>query len=250
MKNVKKLICILITAALAVCFAFTLVACNNAKPVDMTDADFDSLAAFSDDTLNPESRSYRVVITTVTETQDGTVTEEKTISVYTNGTNDRTVTIDTVLTKADGSVTTTYYLAGSDGGRKVEAEARYENGASTPSYSNYNRNASIVMSDVINNSGALAADQTIKNVRNFEIISAKVTKHSDSDLDYEISYSTDDSGTANASISVNVDGGVISSATLKSGNVTTTYVFTLDLGEKEPGNQKAWYDKHPETEAN
>lgn len=245
MKNVKKLICILITAALAVCFAFTLVACNNAKPVDMTDADFNSLAAFSYDTLNPASRSYRVVITTVTETQDGTVTEEKTVSVYTNGGKERTVTIDTVLTKADGSVTTTYYLAGDDGSM-LEAEAVYE--GDTLVSSTYERNVDgLAISGVLDKSGALQADKDIRNVRNFEIISAKVTKHSDSDLDYEISYSTDDSGTANASMNVNVDGGVISSATLKKGNVTSTYVFTFDLGEKAPETRSKWFEKHPET---
>ena len=108
----KKAICITIIAALVVCFAFALVACNKeVRAVDMTDADFTELRGYMDSSTSAH-KSFGAEITVVTEVEGGTETEEKSVGIYTNGTNDSTVVIDSTVTEADGTVNREYAMAG------------------------------------------------------------------------------------------------------------------------------------------
>ena len=246
MKHLKKAVCILIAAALVVCFAFALVACNNnAKPETMTDADFEALYSFANATSN--SQSYRNVTTFVTHTADGDVTEQETCGIYTNNTS-RTITIDTVLTAADGTVTKTYYIYGLYQGRTVEAEAEFVGDAELPSSSTYSNTSSLAESQVIAKSSALRAVNDIINLKNYDIISATVINYGDGKYDYEISYGTDDSGQANASIVAHVENEKLISATVTQGDVSYTATYEFNVGSKTVPSKPDWFKQYPAPE--
>ncbi len=250
MKNFKKLICILITAALAVTFAFALVACNkDPKPTEMTQADFDELEGYRLATM--DYVSCRFVVTTVTTTDTGTVTEEKTVGFYYNSADrDRTLTIDTVLTDEAGNVTRTYYLAGNpSGSTMIEAEAVYEGDSTTPVSSEYNRSArDLVISRVFETSGAQDAVNEILNAKNdYDVASAQVTKRGDNDKDYTIKYEDAESGKS-MTISTIVRNGMFASVTVTKGNVTYTTTYEHTDERLSPATYAAWFETHPAPE--
>lgn len=245
MRHLKKAVCILIAAALVVCFAFALVACNNAKPETMTDADFEALYSFANATSN--SQSYRNVTTFVTHTADGDVTEQETCGIYTNNTS-RTITIDTVLIAADGTVTKTYYIYGLYQGRTVEAEAEFVGDAELPSSSTYSNTSSSAESQVIAKSSALRAVNDIINLKNYDIISATVINYGDGKYDYEISYGTNDSGQANASIVAHVENEKLISATVTQGDVSYTATYEFNVGSKTVPSKPDWFKQYPAPE--
>lgn len=233
MRHLKKAVCILIAAALVVCFAFALVACNNnAKPETMTDADFAALKAYAAAVGGEASSSFRGTITTENET--------KVVSIYSNS-----VTIDTTHTDADGKVTRTYYLWGVDGSdRTIEAQAVYEGDATLATSNDYKRNSDAKKSDVTANSGISNATDTIGSLLGY--ISGTVTKHSDSKLDYEISYSTDDSGKANATIVAHVENGMLASVTVTEDGVSYTTTYEYEIGSMQVPTQAQWKEElHP-----
>lgn len=233
MRHLKKAVCILIAAALVVCFAFALVACNNnAKPETMTDADFEALKAYAAAVGGEASSSFRGTITTENET--------KVVSIYSNS-----VTIDTTHTDADGKVTRTYYLWGVDGSdRTIEAQAVYEGDATLATSNDYKRNSDTKKSDVTANSGISNATDTIGSLLGY--ISGTVTKHSDSKLDYEISYCTDDSGKANANIVAHVENGMLASVTVTKDGVSYTTTYEYEIGSMQVPTQAQWKEElHP-----
>ena len=232
MRHLKKAVCILIAAALVVCFAFALVACNNAKPETMTDADFAALKAYAAAVGGEASSSFRGTITTENET--------KVVSIYSNS-----VTIDTTHTDADGKVTRTYYLWGVDGSdRTIEAQAVYEGDATLATSNDYKRNSDVKKSDVTANSGISNATDTISSLLGY--ISGTVTKHSDSKLDYEISYCTDDSGKANANIVAHVENGMLASVTVTKDGVSYTTTYEYEIGSMQVPTQAQWKEElHP-----
>lgn len=247
MKNFKKLICILITAALAVTFAFALVACNkDPKPTEMTQADFDELEGYRLATM--DYSTYRTDITTETTTDDGVQVEEKSVGFYYNSLGGHTITIDTVLKDESGkTVSRTYYLASdSSTQKKTEAEAVYEGDSTTPTSSEFNESASdVTIGEILPASGAHDAVNEILNAKpdKVDIVSAKVTKYSDDHKAYVIEY-TDDGDTEKTTISVTVKGGTFSSVTVTSGNVsyTTTYEFNIGILSM---TEAEWYAQHP-----
>ena len=209
------------------------VACNNnAKPETMTDADFEALNKYVE--AAKQSEAFRGTITSENETKVVSITEN-------------CVTVDTTHTDADGNVTRTYYLRGNiSSTTKVEAEAVYEGDATIPTTNNYKSNSSTALSTVTLESGVMNALDAVTNYQKYDISSAEVTKHSDTDIDYNITFS-DDSGKTIASILVYVDGGAISSVTVTENGRTYTTSYEYGIGAIEiPATKAAWTAIHPE----
>lgn len=242
----KKAICITIIAALVVCFAFALVACNKeVRAVDMTDADFTELRGYMD-TSTSAHKSFGAEITVVTEVEGGTETEEKSVGIYTNGTNDSTVVIDSTVTAADGTVNREYAMAGVISYTQY-AVASFENGELVASnfYEKEINGKEIKISNVVNESGCFTAVETLrKALDNYDHTSATVKKIADGDRDYVIAFE-DDATAATATISVTVRGGTITEIKITTEGMTSTTAYTYDLGSLKPLSLTDWYQEYP-----
>ena len=242
----KKAICITIIAALVVCFAFALVACNKeVRAVDMTDADFTELRGYMDSSTSAH-KSFGAEITVVTEVEGGTETEEKSVGIYTNKGKDSTVIIDSTVTAADGTVNREYIMAGVIGSPQY-AVASFVNGELVASSFDTNEidGKEIKISNVVNESGCFTAVETLrKALDNYDHTSATVKKIADGDRDYVISFE-DDAPASTATISVTVRGGNITEIKITTEGMTSTTAYTYDLGSLKPLSLTDWYQKYP-----
>lgn len=243
----KKAICIAITAALVVAFSFALVACNdNGGPTtaDITDNDIIQLRAVL--SVSSGYSSYGRDITKTSGTGDNQVTEHTVVSVYTNGSRQNTVDIETEVS-ANGTVTTTYIHAGMNSAEElVYASAVYEDGVlvSTPVY-NHGSEGTKNIGIVIGESGALEALNNLLNIigeTSYFTISGTVTSYDNGSTVYTINYNDEtNSGTA----TVTVSGGVITQIVFAANGETFTTGYTYDLGRKGTLSESEWNELHP-----
>lgn len=99
----KKILSILLVAALVVCFAFTLVACNKNKDTTesftLTEDELKTTLSTLQNDLSSNVSTFRTVITTKSTTDEGTATQNK--DVY--SVKDTGIWWDNTATNPDGS---------------------------------------------------------------------------------------------------------------------------------------------------
>lgn len=238
----KKAICILLTAALVVGFAFILVACNKdtTETFEMTDDNMSELRTLVSDCRTAES--FRTVISKETKVSGGTEKVNSTVTVYSNN----IVEYEIVTTAADGSVTKEYVMANTSS----YAYARYTGDNATPDQSSYDSNPP-AFSEILSDSGCSEAVTKVTNIirsgSSYIITQKTGTRYLNKGnllrTVYTIGFDNEagDVGTAY----VTVTDGVITRIEITSDSGKTAVDYSYDCGQANMLKSAEWYLKHP-----
>lgn len=249
----KKILSILLVATLVVCFAFTLVACNNKKDTTetftLTEDQFVQTIGELQSDLSSNVSSFRTVITTKSTTDEGVVTQNK--DVY--SIKDTGFWWDNTATNPDGSSKRTLNV--NSGGNHYYAE--FLNGSETSSttttYASTNSEYKSI-SALRKESGCLEAVEFLSNISNYSLKDIKGTnyKHEGNVVKtvYSCSYNDGDleslSSSNNGTLSVTVENNKITEISYKTPNYenTTKYVYEFETPDF-PENAYEWWMRYP-----
>lgn len=242
----KKAICVILTAALVVGFAFVLVACNktSTETFEMSEDNMAELRNIVSECRT--SQSFRTVISSETTTSDGTVKVNGTVTVYSKS----AIEYEKVTTAADGSITKEY-VAAQDISNMTYARAFYEGDSATPSESTYETKSSVTMSSVTSASGCSEAVTKVTNIiragSSYVITQQTGTRYLDDGnllyTVYTIGYDNEagDAGTAY----VTVTDGAVSKIEIVSSSSRQTVEYTYGYDDYKLPTKTEWFEKHP-----
>lgn len=249
----KKILSILLVAALVVCFAFTLVACNKNKDTTesftLTEDELKTTLSTLQNDLSSNVSTFRTVITTKSTTDEGTATQNK--DVY--SIKDTGIWWDNTATNPDGSSKRTlnvntgseHYYAEFLNGSEISAKTAY--------YTSFNQEYKSI-SALRKESGCLEAVEFLSNISNYSLKDIKGTnyKHEGNIVKtvYSCSYNDGDleslSSSNNGTLSVTVENNKITEISYKTANYenTTKYVYEFENPDF-PKNAIDWFDRYP-----
>lgn len=249
----KKILSILLVAALVVCFAFTLVACNKNKDTTesftLTEDELKTTLSTLQNDLSSNVSTFRTVITTKSTTDEGTATQNK--DVY--SVKDTGIWWDNTATNPDGSSKRTLNV--NTGSEHYYAE--FLNGSETSSntvYYNSSNEKYKSISALRKESGCLEAVEFLSNISNYSLKDIKGTnyKHEGNIVKtvYSCSYNDGDleslSSSNNGTLSVTVENNKITEIYYKTANYenTTKYVYEFENPDF-PNDVMEWFDRYP-----
>lgn len=253
----KKILSILLVAALVVCFAFTLVACNKNKDTTesftLTEDELKTTLSTLQNDLSFNVSTFRTVITTKSTTDEGTATQNK--DVY--SIKDTGIWWDNTATNPDGSSIRTLNV--NTGSEHYSAE--FLNGSEisvkTAYYTSFNqeyRSISALRTD----SGCLEAANFLSNIsddkayydlkdiagthykHNGNIVKTIYTcTYNDGNLEADAEY-----GTLRVTVENNKITEIYYTKTRENYENTTKYVYEFENPDF-PKNAIDWFDRYP-----
>lgn len=249
----KKILSILLVAALVVCFAFTLVACNKNKDTTesftLTEDELKTTLSTLQNDLSSNVSTFRTVITTKSTTDEGTATQNK--DVY--SIKDTGIWWDNTATNPDGSSKRTLNVNTGSNHFYAEFLNGSEISAKTAYYNSYNPEYRSI-SALRKESGCLEAVEFLSNISNYSLTDIKGTnyKHEGNIVKtvYSCSYNDGDleslSSSNNGTLSVTVENNKITEISYKTANYenTTKYVYEFENPDF-PKDAIDWFDRYP-----
>lgn len=249
----KKILSILLVAALVVCFAFTLVACNKNKDTTesftLTEDELKTTLSTLQNDLSSNVSTFRTVITTKSTTDEGTATQNK--DVY--SIKDTGIWWDNTATNPDGSSKRTLNVNTGSNHFYAEFLNGSEISAKTAYYTSFNPEYRSI-SALRKESGCLEAVEFLSNISNYSLTDIKGTnyKHEGNIVKtvYSCSYNDGDleslSSSNNGTLSVTVENNKITEISYKTANYenTTKYVYEFENPDF-PKDAIDWFDRYP-----
>lgn len=249
----KKILSILLVAALVVCFAFTLVACNKNKDTTesftLTEDELKTTLSTLQNDLSSNVTTFRTVITTKSTTDEGTATQNK--DVY--SVKDTGIWWDNTATNPDGSSKRTLNVNTGSNHFYAEFLNGSEISAKTAYYTSFNQEYRSI-SALRKESGCLEAVEFLSDISNYSLKDIKGTnyKHEGNIVKtvYSCSYNDGDleslSSSNNGTLSVTVENNKITEIYYKTANYenTTKYVYEFENPDF-PNDVMEWFDRYP-----
>lgn len=249
----KKILSILLVAALVVCFAFTLVACNKNKDTTesftLTEDELKTTLSTLQNDLSSNVSTFRTVITTKSATDEGTVTQNK--DVY--SIKDTSIWWDNTTTNPDGSTIRTLNINSDNNHYYAEFLNGNETSSKTLTYTS-GKSEYKSISALRKDSGCLEAVELLSNISNYSLKDTKGTnyKHEGNIVKtvYSCSYNDGDleglSSSNSGTLSVTVENNKITEIYYKTATYenTTKYVYEFENPDF-PKDAAEWYFRYP-----